>query len=515
MGNHMSFSVTQSEQIRVLLAAKLQQDLDPRQAADLIMVIVISCAYFIQLLAVIYMLWNRAYPPIKAKNPGLMTCVFVSSIMWFTGDIQANGHAPLKGTPLQNCKAFGVWVRVLLGVCGMSALIGLRSYGLYRVFCRNLAYRGLGFYIPFIIASAFMVIYGIVLQALPDNLTIVYMGLADLCYYNDKYKASLYALLWVTWVIIAALNWCTRNIKSSFNETRELLLACIMVFSVLTFMTVLSYTHARYPVSLTPRILATSLDQFAATTVWWLMMAVPLFKCLTDRQRYLKEWIYKLRADGLQQAYHIEPGTMVDNDNTSGGNLSYLHPNNRKYMANHQHNNNYPYVTTLVPTSTTTTNDKNDNIGGKEQQQPEFFYGGDGKDEKYAFPHISSAADTPNHGELPLTANSNKRFSEGNSVRWAKAQPMLHSHKQQRPWNKLTSAVNNFVVPSFTSNPVPPIPMSPLSPVLTSAAAQPYTPIPDYPESSNVPNSSLLRLGTVHDLPDSEEYGHHSSRQLI
>ncbi|KAJ2446955.1 hypothetical protein GGF42_005563, partial [Coemansia sp. RSA 2424] len=241
----MSFSITKSEEVRVILASWGKQHLDPRQAADLIMVIVISVVYFIQLLAVIYMLWNRSYPPIKAKNPGLMTCVFISSVMWFTGDIQANGHAPLKGTPLQNCKAFGVWIRVLLGVCGMSALIGLRSYGLYRVFCRNLAYRGLGFYIPFIVTSAFMVIYGIVLQALPANITIRYMEPVDLCYYNDKYKASLYALLWLTWVIIAALNWCTRNIKSSFNETREILFACVIVFGVLIFMTVMSYTHAR------------------------------------------------------------------------------------------------------------------------------------------------------------------------------------------------------------------------------------------------------------------------------
>ncbi|KAJ2813555.1 hypothetical protein GGI24_006521, partial [Coemansia furcata] len=244
--------------------------------------------------------------------------------MWFTGDIQANGHAPIKGTPMENCKAFGVWIRVLLGVCGMSALIGLRSYGLYRVFCRNQAYRGLGFYIPFIITSACMLTYGIVLQALPERLTIQYVELADLCYYNDKYKASLYALLWLTWVIIAALNWCIRNIKSSFNETREILIVCVIVFGVLTFMTVMSYTHARYPLSLAMRLLATSLDQFAATTVWWLMMAVPLFKCLTNRQKYLKEWIYKLREDGLQQAYHIEPGTAQGND-TSGGNLSYVH----------------------------------------------------------------------------------------------------------------------------------------------------------------------------------------------
>ncbi|KAJ2756857.1 hypothetical protein GGI19_000512 [Coemansia pectinata] len=504
MGNHMSFSVTKSEEMRVFFASIGKQHLDPRQAADLIMVIIISIVYFIQLLAVIYMLCNRTYPPIKAKNPVLMTCVFISSIMWFTGDIQANGHAPLKGTPLQNCKAFGVWVRVLLGVCGIGALIVLRSYGLYRVFCRNLAYRGLGFYIPFIVASACMIIYGIVLQALPGSVTLEYKELVDLCYYNDKYKASLYALLWLTWVIIAGLNWCIRNIKSSFNETREMMIVCIIVFGVLSFMTAMSYTHARYPLNLTLRILATSLDQFAATAVWWLMMAVPLFKCLTNRQRYLKEWIYTLREDGLQQAYHIEPGTVHGND-TSGGNLSYLHPNPRKY-------GNHP-VSTLVPTSS-----------DKEFGNPsgaDFFYGAkeETRHEKIAFPQMRSNAldgsdfDGTRHDSSSSSLVQHPQSSigkcNGGNLSFASSPPQ----PMKRPWDKLTSAVNNFGVPSFTSNPVPPIPSSPLSPVSASAAAQPYAPILDYPEPAP---SALLRLDAAQDscINDDDKYGH-NSRQLI
>ncbi|KAJ2017123.1 hypothetical protein GGI03_001451 [Coemansia sp. RSA 2337] len=502
MGNHMSFSVTKAEEMRVLFASIGKQQLDPRQAADVIMVIIISLVYFIQFIAVIYMLCNRTYPPIKAKNPVLMTCVFISSIMWFTGDIQANGHAPLKGTPLQYCKAFGVWVRVLLGVCGMSALIGLRSYGLYRVFCRNLAYRGLGFYIPFIIASACMVVYGIVLQALPDNVTVEYKELVDLCYYNDKYKASLYALLWVTWVIIAGLNWCIRNIKSSFNETREILIVCVIVFGVLSFMTAMSYTHARYPLNLTLRILATSLDQFAASAVWWLMMAVPLFKCLTNRQRYLKEWIYKLREDGLQQAYHIDPGTVHGND-TSGDNLSYLHPNPRKYR-------NQP-VSTLVPTN------NNKEYGGP--SGAEFFYGAkdETRQEKIAFPQMSSTAldrsgfngNRHNCSSSSLVQHPQSSVSKCNSVGFASTS----SPPMKRPWDKLASAVNNLGVPSFTSNPVPPIPSSPLSPVPASAAAQPYAPILDYPEPAP---STPLRLDAAQDshIDSGDKYGH-NSRKLI
>ncbi|KAJ2695006.1 hypothetical protein H4218_005376 [Coemansia sp. IMI 209128] len=463
MGNSMSFSVTRSELIRVIAAYSHGLSLDPRQAADLIMDILISLLYFFQFIGVVFMLWNREYPPIKAKNPVLMTCVFVSSLMWFIGDIQANGHAPLKGTPMENCKAFGVWVRVLLGVCGMSALLGLRSYGLYRVFCRKMAYRGLAFYIPFIVTSACMLGYGIVLQALPKELTIEYMDGVDICYYNTKYKASLYALLWGTWVIIAGLNWCIRGIKSSFNETREILITCFIVFGVLGFMTAMSYTNARYPLNLKLRILATSLDQCAASAVWWLMMAVPLYQCLTNRQRYLKEWIYTLREDGLQQAYHMETGETACG-NTSGGNLSYLNP--RKPTGNHP-------LTTLVSN------------GG---HGTEFYY--DGKDqEKIAFPKIGSEA-----------LNSRPFNQSDSSLVQNPMAPILGSDANppvKRPWEKLTVG---FGAPSFTSNPVPPIP--------SPAAA--YKPILE-PTST-----TMLRLDDARDssVIEDGQYGH-PNRQLI
>ncbi|KAJ2730639.1 hypothetical protein IW152_005103 [Coemansia sp. BCRC 34962] len=461
-----------------MAAYSQNQPLDPRQAADLIMVIIISLLYTFQFVGVIYMLWNRDYPPIKAKNPVLMTCVFVSSLMWFVGDIQANGHAPLKGTPLQNCKAFGVWIRVLLGVCGMSALLGLRSYGLYRVFCRKMAYRGLAFYIPFIITSTCMIAYGITLQVLPGEITIEYKEVVDLCYYNSKYKASLYALLWVTWVIIAGLNWCIRGIKSSFNETREILITCVIVFGVLGFMTGLSYTNARYPLNLRLRILATSLDQFAASAVWWLMMAVPLFKCLTNRQRYLKEWIYTLREDGLQQAYHVEAGTACGN-NTSGGNLSYLNP--RKPIGNHP-------LTTLVSS-------------GGHPTGSEFFY----NQEKIAFPKIRSE---------PLDSSALFNQSDASLVQ-NPTSPILRSDANlppsaaKRPWDKLTGG---YGVPSFTSSPVPPIPSSPVS--ASAMSPQAYKPILEYSEPTS---SMMLRLDDARDsciVDDGGKYGH-NKRQLI
>ncbi|KAJ2889568.1 hypothetical protein GGI21_006523, partial [Coemansia aciculifera] len=166
MGNAMSFSVTPEELARVQVFKALHIDIDPRQAADLIMVIVIAVVYFFQLLAVLFMLWNRKYPPIKAKSPWIMTFVFIASLFWFTGDIQSNGHAPLKGTPLEKCKAIGIWFHLLLGVSGVGSLIALRSYGLYQVFCRNRPYVGIPLYASVGLMVGILLTFGIVTEAL-------------------------------------------------------------------------------------------------------------------------------------------------------------------------------------------------------------------------------------------------------------------------------------------------------------------------------------------------------------
>ncbi|KAJ2330497.1 hypothetical protein GGH92_009521, partial [Coemansia sp. RSA 2673] len=179
MANLMSFSVTPQELLRVKFFLIAGKKLDPRGASDLIMVFVFLAIYLFNFIAVLFMLWNRKYPPLKSKNPILMTFIFLSSIFWFAGDLQVNGHAPLKGTPFVHCKFFGVWMHVLMGVSVMSSLIGLRSYGLYRVFCRGRPFRGVALYVSVTITILVMLAFGIITQALPAPVSVYYMDYVD------------------------------------------------------------------------------------------------------------------------------------------------------------------------------------------------------------------------------------------------------------------------------------------------------------------------------------------------
>ncbi|KAJ2796841.1 hypothetical protein H4R20_005399, partial [Coemansia guatemalensis] len=222
----MGFLNATLEQQRVDAAASLDMELEPRTSGDLAVVILLSVVYGVDLLAVIALLWNRQYPPLKSKGPILMTCLFVCSVLWFVGDLQVNGHVQLANTVFTNCRGFGFWVRVLMGICGVCAVVALRSYALHHVFKLNLPSRGFRFYLPLLVYIGCIIVYGIVAMALHASASVEYMPLLDICRMDEPFKITIYVFVWITSGFVGLINWRIRNIKSSFNESREMLIAC-------------------------------------------------------------------------------------------------------------------------------------------------------------------------------------------------------------------------------------------------------------------------------------------------
>ncbi|KAJ1899173.1 hypothetical protein LPJ66_002282 [Kickxella alabastrina] len=253
--------------------------------------------------------------------------------IWFVGDLQANGHVPLANTPMTNCKPFGLWMRILLGICTLCALVTLRAYGLYRVFYLYLPYHSLGLYLPFSLYCICMLVYGIVAQVLKPEITTQYIVPLDICDVHPPFKASLFVFLWLTCLIMVIVQWMIRNIKSSFNESREMLLICFIIFANLIFVTVLNYVRPQYPLNKDLRLLATSLNHIGTHMLWWLIMAVPMYNCVFNRQGYLDRWMNTLRKDGLQKEYDISANATTTNNagslflaSTSGGKGGAFYP---------------------------------------------------------------------------------------------------------------------------------------------------------------------------------------------
>ncbi|KAJ1943941.1 hypothetical protein GGF37_002424, partial [Kickxella alabastrina] len=309
MGNQISFTVVESELQRQKTGEMLELTVDPRGKSDAILVVIFGFVYLINLIVIGFLLWNRNYPPLKSKGPVLMTLMMLISIIWFIGDLQGNGHLRIAGTVMTNCKAFGLWMRLLLGACTMCVLTALRAYGLYRVFFLNLPYYTIGLYLPFSLYYVLLLIFGIVAQVLNPTQTIQYFAPLDICEYNETFKTSLFVFLWLTWSVMVGVLWKIRNIRSSFNEGREMLVSCIIILIILLCATTMNYVRPLYPLSLSLRVVTTVLNHCATNALWWIIMMVPMYNCIFNRQQYLSRWIQKLREDGLQNEYDIDSNT--------------------------------------------------------------------------------------------------------------------------------------------------------------------------------------------------------------
>ncbi|KAJ1896743.1 hypothetical protein LPJ66_003805 [Kickxella alabastrina] len=314
MGNLLSATLTESEIERQKNAERMEMTLDPRGKGDLIMITIISVVYSFDFLAVLYMFWNRKYAPIKSKNITIMALIVAVSVVWFVGDLQTNGHIPVAGTHLVNCMAFGMWMRTIIGACGMLSLIAFRAHGLYRVFYLHKPYHGLGLYLPFIIYWVCALVVGLVSQLLKSSMTTEFIPNLDVCSFNQKFQIAIFTFLWVTVALMAAVHWRIRKIKSSFNESREMLVTCVIISAILLYVTVMNYVRPRYPLDVRLRIINTCMDHFATNALWWQIMWAPLFKCMFDRQRYLDQWTYKLQNDGFQREYEINSGSFGSNN---------------------------------------------------------------------------------------------------------------------------------------------------------------------------------------------------------
>ncbi|KAI9503851.1 hypothetical protein GGI25_005767 [Coemansia spiralis] len=301
----MSFEYTNDEKERVELASFVGIKLDPIGHADLAVVVTLSIVYFIDFLAVGYLLWNRKYPPLKSKYPILMSSCILSLFVWFLGDLVLKSHVHLRGRLLTDCMLFCVWMRVLLGNFMVSALISIRSYALFCIFRRNRAYRGKYVYGSVGVVAFVALAFILVTYLLPRSKTVQYIELIQMCTMSYTYRALVQGLLWITWIVNAVINFRLRYITSSFNESREMGVACFCVFILLTFNTVILYTHPLYPTSAVLRVTESLMSHVIANFLWWFIMFNSLYNCAFRRSAYLVEWKDKLVRDGLQKQYQI------------------------------------------------------------------------------------------------------------------------------------------------------------------------------------------------------------------
>ncbi|KAJ1841747.1 hypothetical protein LPJ70_004104, partial [Coemansia sp. RSA 2708] len=288
-----------------------QMHINPVDKVDTAVIAVGSAMFGVTFLFMAIAWINRNFRPIRAKNLPLTTAMFVSGVLWFVGDIPMNGHVLLKGS-FSRCKEWNIWVRVLFCFVYTTVLIS-RCYALDRVFNQNRPTRGLAYYMPTIVLLACVLVYSIVTEAMSSRLTIGYVKQLELCSTTEGYVYVTLSLLWVNWLIILVMMYRLRNIQSTFNEFYEFLFICAFGIAAMVKTNVVHYTHPKYPLIRGYRVAETLGDAFVINAIILIIMAYPVVMSIARPEEYEREWLLRLRTDGLQDMYEANLNLRGDN----------------------------------------------------------------------------------------------------------------------------------------------------------------------------------------------------------
>ncbi|KAJ2468709.1 hypothetical protein GGI02_003620 [Coemansia sp. RSA 2322] len=304
----MYYDFSPHEKARVQLAAFFGIEVDPVGYGDLAALLTWSLILSAGLFANIYVWNNRHYAPLKAKNIPLMTGIYLHSVFFFLGDLTLCGIVHVRGPIFGNCTLMLIWLRSMLGNFSLGSLLTIRSYKLYRVFCMNKPMHGYNRAVPYVLYIVLIFAAGTISTIIPKYLTVDYIEGVEFCIDNPNLVTAYCSVLWFMWCIYFMMMWLLRNVRSSFNEFREMAISLGLLVSCTIFNQAVLYCVPRLPTSLRWRLALLFVDQFTANYIWWLIMLKPMYKCVFFHDKYLIQWKQKMTADGLRAQYGMGMG---------------------------------------------------------------------------------------------------------------------------------------------------------------------------------------------------------------
>ncbi|KAJ1657043.1 hypothetical protein IWQ61_003496 [Dispira simplex] len=268
--------------------------------------------FAVDLIVFLYILKNRAYSPLKAKNIPLMGVTLLSALFWWLGDSYVNGlFGPILTT---QCLMWGIWLRHVLGIFAYTLIINYRLHLLHWLFNIKSMIRGWRFYMPIVLVAAPDLVIAILSVVVSKGQTVTYDNDRQRCkhsplvkYVTFSYSTFLIILIWVQSFLL-------RNIKSSFNEFRQILPACLgitIVIIVNTTFVLLKFHH-----TVVGRAILGLACLFTSQIFFWCIMGPPVFGCLFHRQRHLEDFLNRLQRDGLRKSAPLHSFTSTSTNGT-------------------------------------------------------------------------------------------------------------------------------------------------------------------------------------------------------
>ncbi|KAJ2778995.1 hypothetical protein H4R18_004269 [Coemansia javaensis] len=305
-----------------LIGIELGITVSPPDKDDTVTIAVCASLFGLTGIMLVYAWCNYSYRPIRAKNLVWTTLIYVSTVLWFVGNLATNGHVRNVGA-WGNCKLWVIWFRILFCFVFASMTV-VRFYALDRVFNQRKPFTTWSGLVAGAIVIVLNVAYCLVNQLISDNLTVKFEPLLQICNVTMAVRISALATQWVLWAGVSLLIFRLRNIQSGFNELFESIGIFVVIVALLIESTVV-YVHFKYYVlQKRMRIQKTVMDAAVANLVVWLFVGHAVLMCMFRRHSYEQRWLDRLARDGPASSYVLkqEPGNRESyskmNDNTFG-----------------------------------------------------------------------------------------------------------------------------------------------------------------------------------------------------
>ncbi|KAJ1728576.1 hypothetical protein LPJ72_005403 [Coemansia sp. Benny D160-2] len=252
-----------------------------------------------------YAVWKHKYPPIKAKNMPLVAVLYVSMLIWFIGTIGTNYNLPGMFDFENSCIVFASWFRVLLGVFLFIHIHIFRLYTYLRIFEQLKRMTVRVYAIGALIYLVFALGYGIPVTILRNSLTVRFVPSLGICVYGLAFIEISFSIIWAGWLAILVVTVLARNINTSFNEYKEMVLIITLSSITLLYETIAHNIVHEYILYRWLRTLSTFMEYLTNQTSLFILLGVPVYNCIFNHEAYKKRFFEKMRADGMVARYNL------------------------------------------------------------------------------------------------------------------------------------------------------------------------------------------------------------------
>ncbi|KAJ1936808.1 hypothetical protein FBU59_004942 [Linderina macrospora] len=152
----------------------------------------------------------------------------------------------------------------------------------------------------------------------------------EICFINPHLVTALMSMMWTIWTVYMITIYLLRNVRSSFNEFREMTGSLVILILCTIFNQIVLYQVPRFPLSLGWRIAMITIDQVTGNYIWWMIMGRTIYNCMFRRDEYLIQWRHKMIDDGLRAEYGVGG---FENDVSVGSNTLVISQNGQRLTS--------------------------------------------------------------------------------------------------------------------------------------------------------------------------------------